>query len=176
MFGDEKMKIRTKHKIKEILVFSSIIFILGIIIYFNSNYFNGLLGRLFFPKKNTVFEYSKVYFTSVSIVMFVEYFLVVQLPNNFFLSRSFSLLVMMIISILGFALFIFLKLTINRTFFLIFLFCLSIILGQLLSYFIQTRQTVRNGKYIALFIYILMIIFLVIFTLFDSFSLLNYFV
>lgn len=168
------MKIRTKHKIKEIIVLSTIIFVLGLLIKFNSYHFKGFLARLFFPQNNTLFEFLKIYFTSVSIVLMVEYFLVVQLPNNFFLSRATSLLIMIILFIISFGLYITLNIKINIQLYLLFSYIVNIVIGQLLSYFIQSRQLIKNGKYIAIFIYVFLIIFIVVFSLFKSINLLSY--
>lgn len=95
------------------------------------------------PNKITIFEILKNYFISVSLLMAIEYFVAYDLPNNYLVSRLFSVFVMSTFTLFIFNLYsktwIF-----NNILAINLIYFASIIIGLLASYYIQTIKLNRS--------------------------------
>lgn len=161
------MKLKRKYFYKEMIIIPIIFIFTGLILKFNKFNPDALTSKIFLARDESILENLKLYVTTFSIIMFVEYMLIVKLPNNFFFSRFISLLIMMVIFILT-SLVLNLKFDIylNKTGFIL-LFVSSVLVGQIVSFIIVSKRYFKKLELVSLVSYFLIYIILILNSFFN---------
>lgn len=126
-------------KNRELVIVPLIITILGLFLYVIGDTITGDFVRIFFPQRNTIFEFLKIYFTAFLLIYICGLFTDDRKVNNYLFSRVVGSLIMMALTIaLGsFVYFVFHKVTALS---LLIIFLVSVWVGQLVSYFTQKHE------------------------------------
>lgn len=149
--------------LKEVLGIGSAILILSLLIQ-NLRYSNiGFLNYLL-PARTTIFEIMKGYFLAITLLIFIEYFVIIELPNNYLLSRVIGVFLMMIITIIIYL--IYPRFMVNNLSLLIVIL-ISTLCGQLGSYFIQ-KIKIKWSYFLGFANYFIIAFLMFLFTLFPS--------
>lgn len=149
--------------LKEVLGIGSAILILSLLIQ-NLRYSNIGFLNYFLPARTTIFEMMKGYFLAITLLIFIEYFIIIELPNNYLLSRVIGAFLMMILTTIIYL--IFPKLFVNNLS-LSFVILISILFGQVGSYFIQ-KIKIRWSYFLGFANYFIIAFLMFLFTLFPS--------
>ena len=155
---------KRRHFLKEVIWMTVALFLLAIVVREGNRLIDTSFNRVAFPNNTSIFENFKVYFTSVTVLVIIEYFVVFDYPNNYLLSRVVGALVMMGITTLIMVLY---YLSGRRELNLIFLFIVYLIAifgGQYISYIIQREREYDFSLYLGLVQYLLIASSIIILT------------
>lgn len=155
---------KNKHLLKEVIALSFAVFTLAALARQGNRLIDTAFNRVAFPANASIFENFKVYFTAITVLVIIEYFIAFEYPNNYLLSRVVAALVMMLITTIVFALF---YLSGGRTFTPLFwhAVCLfSVIGGQYAGYLLQRRPEFRFSLQIGLAQYLVTACFIIVLT------------
>lgn len=126
-------------KSRELVIVPLIITILGLFLYLIGDSITGEFVRIFFPQNNTIFEFTKIYFTSFLLIYLCGLFTDDRKINNYLFSRVVGSIVMIALTVLlgTIAYYIFKEV---KPFLLLIIFFLSVWGGQFVSYQLQNYQ------------------------------------
>ncbi|MCK9537164.1 MAG: hypothetical protein M0R05_06275 [Bacilli bacterium] len=155
---------KRKHFLKEVVWIAFILFLLAIVVRQGNRLIDTAFTRVAFPRNASIFENFKVYFTSVTILVITEYFIVFEYPNNYLLSRVIGTLVMMGITTLILTTYYLIGKRELNLIFLYLVYLIAIVIGQYISYLIQRRREYNFGLFLGLAQYLLVASIIIIFT------------
>jgi hypothetical protein len=119
--------------------------------------------KIIFPERTSIFTTLRFLFLAVTFLIVGEYFLLERMPENYLLSRigGLGMMILVILSTYG---------TYYLTFkshsyaLLVIVIIIAIASGQLVSYQIQRRRSIRFGYSLAFFNYFLLAVLLMLLT------------
>jgi len=155
---------KRKHFNKEVIWLSLFVLLLTIVVRQGNRLFATAFNRVVFPSNMSIFENFKVYFTSITLLVIFEYFIVFGYPNNYLLSRVVGALVMMGITTIMLALYYWAG---GRRLSILLLYAVnffSIIGGQAVSYLIQRQKEYRLSLFLGLTQYLFIASLIIILT------------
>ncbi len=82
------------YKIQLFIIYPCLFIFVCYLVYHAYGFFTGKLASYLFPTQLTQFEMSKIYITSSFFMILFEYFILSDLPNNYFLSRMLGVILM----------------------------------------------------------------------------------
>ena len=78
---------KNKHFLKEVIALSFAVFTLAALARQGNRLIDTAFNRVAFPANASIFENFKVYFTAITVLVIIEYFIAFEYPNNYLLSR-----------------------------------------------------------------------------------------
>lgn len=133
---------RKKLIIKEFLIIPVILVILILFVSGLHIFIHGRVSEVFFPTTHTIFSTVRMFFTALLLLIFLEYFISFEVPNNLLFARMISLLVMFGI-IIGLSYYYYSKFTVYNEFVFLYMYFLSIYPAQIVSYNLQRINRIR---------------------------------
>ena len=153
--------------IKKNFILSSIcIFLLSFLSHFAYDFFPNTLTSIFFPVNESIFEHTKMIFTTMMIWGLIDYFIIKKkYRTNYILALVFSTIATILSLIVIFSPYFYLSGKKEVMFITLIIYFISILIGQIVNYFLLKRK-----EELKLLNYISIILIPSIFTIYGIFT------
>lgn len=117
----------------------------------------GFTSNLFFPKPNSMFNISKIIYTSIIVLTLIECFLMFDIPKNLILSRVLSI-VIVILCFIGLNILYTYVFKYKSLFIYMIILLVSIYIGQVNVYLINKAKAIKYSLLYSIIIFSLLTI------------------